>query len=126
MNIHGILIQRIIYRNIQVSAILIKAKAHGSLMKLIPGFLRKKLNKPTVLHRKYFNIRIDTVFFRGIEYHQFVSAILIKIYQVNFEYALCVEFIIGFAKGKVSVSSYEVLYHIRIQCGCIDCILILH
>ena len=88
-------------------------------MKLIPGFLRKKLNKPTVLHRKYFNIRIDIVFFRGIEYHQFVSAILIKILQVNFEYALCVEFIIG-------LSSYEVLYHIRIQCGCIDCILILH
>ena len=95
-------------------------------MKLIPGFLRKKLHNSTVLHGIYINIRMDTASFLGIEHHQFGSAILIKILQVNFEYALCVEFIIGSAKGKVAVSSYEVLYHIRIQCGCIDCILILH
>ena len=41
-------------------------------------------------------------------------AVLIKILQVNFEYALCIEFIIGSAKGEATITFQGNLYSSRL------------
>ena len=125
MNIHGILIQRIIYRNIQVSAILINAAANGSFVVFLLLPFAEKLNRFAVFYCPYINKRKNTLAI-VIEHHQFLSAILIKVHQINFEYTTCTAFILSFIKPERALICKGLFNHIRIQLGGIDSLLILY
>ena len=125
MNIHGILIQRIIYRNIQVSGILINAATNGSFLVFLLLPFAEKLNRFAIFYCPYINKRKNALFI-VIEHHQFLGAILIKVHQINFEYTTCAAFIINFIKPESAMLCNGSVNHIRIQHGSIDSLLIIY
>ena len=96
---------------------------------------RRQPDKPAAATNKFCSIRtrnglytefgIDpkNALFIVIEHHQFLSAILIKVHQINFEYTTCAAFILNFIKPESAMLCNGSVNHIRIQLGGIDSLL---
>ena len=125
MNIHGEIVQGIVYRNIQVSAILINAATNGSFVVFLLLPFAEKLKRFAIFYRPYINKRKNALFI-VIEHHQFLSTILIKVHQINFEYSTCAAFILNFIKPKSAMLCNGSVNHIRIQLGGIDSLLMIY